>query len=79
MRRSWEEGVGGGWVGKRNSDCRSMDDMLSYKDFGADGDGGVEWVHQGWYLLRDSALMVIGLLCRLVLCKGMKGGGVGAE
>ena len=28
MRRSWEEGVGVGWVGKRNSDCRSMGDML---------------------------------------------------
>ena len=31
MRRSWEEGVGGGGVGKRNSDCHSMDDMLSYR------------------------------------------------
>ena len=33
MRRSWEEGVGVGWVGKRSSDCRSMDDMLNYRSF----------------------------------------------
>ena len=33
MRRSWEKGVGVGWVGKRNSDCRSMDDMLNYRSF----------------------------------------------
>ena len=33
MRRSWEEGVGVGWVGKRSSDCHSMDDMLNYRSF----------------------------------------------
>ena len=33
MRRSWEEGVGVVWVGKRNSDCRNIDDMLSYRRF----------------------------------------------
>ena len=32
-RRSWEEGVGVGWVGKRSSDCRSMDGMLNYRSF----------------------------------------------
>ena len=33
MRRSWEEGVGVGCVGKLNSDCRSTDDMLNYRSF----------------------------------------------
>ena len=33
MRRSWEGGVGVGWVGKLNSDCRSMGDRLNYRTF----------------------------------------------
>ena len=32
-RRCDEGGVGVGYVGKLNSDCRSMDDMLNYRSF----------------------------------------------